>query len=75
MKNEKGITLVALVMVMFVLLVLAGVSISLVISEQLENNNNNNNKKVVNQSYYEDLDENEVIDTDSEEQENLVEEN
>lgn len=44
MKNQKGITLVALILIIVVLLVLAGISVSLVLSneEKVPNNTLNN---------------------------------
>lgn len=37
MRNEKGITLIALILIIVVLLILAGISISLVVSNEADN--------------------------------------
>ena len=36
MRNEKGITLVALILIIFVLIILAGISISLVVNNEAD---------------------------------------
>ena len=45
MKNQKGITLVALILIIVVLLVLAGISVSLVLSNEEKVPNNTSNEQ------------------------------
>lgn len=56
MRNEKGITLIALILAILVLLVLAGISVSLMLSNENEGNvvknNNINNSKFTDREIY-----------------------
>ena len=67
MKKEEGITLVALILVMFLLIVLAGISISLVVTSDQEQANNT---VTPNPTYY--IEENILEENTAEE--NIVEE-
>ena len=40
MKNQKGITLVALILIVVLLIILAGISVSLVLTEKAVDENN-----------------------------------
>lgn len=71
MRNEKGITLIALILAILVLLVLAGISVSLMLSNEDEGNvvtNSNIDDSVFPDSdIYENIEDNELDNVDSEE--------
>jgi flagellar basal body-associated protein FliL len=82
MKNQKGITLVALILIIVVLLILAGISISFVVNNETETipaeNSIINEIKIEDSYSYDDQDftedeEVEVIDVENDVDNNLVE--
>ena len=75
MKNQKGITLVALILIMVVLLILAGISISLVLTDKKVKTETemNDNSYTVDDDVLFDINGNPI--TSSEDEENEVDDN
>lgn len=76
MRSEKGITLVALILIIVVLVILAGISISLVVNNETNNveidpNNNQINQEPEVSSVVDNTTEN-VVETNTVEPENTV---
>ncbi len=71
MRNEKGITLIALILAILVLVVLAGISVSLMLSNEDEGkvvtNNNIDDSVFPDSDIYENIEDSELDNVDSEE--------